>query len=93
MLVEIKSKVDRCSGTRDFKNCFQLHAFHAGSKFALMRASIPFVDSFATMKAMRMATVWPISLQPLLADETDDLRVTRATSHVGWRDFGTLEGA
>ena len=93
MLVEIKSKVDRVLARAISKIAFNYMAFHAGSKFAL-NESFDSVRRF--IRYDEVHEDWPQFVRflskPLLADETDDLRVTQGhLVIVGWRDFATLE--
>ncbi|MGA9724385.1 MAG: HNH endonuclease, partial [Candidatus Binatus sp.] len=92
MLVEIKSKVDRLLARAIAKIAFNYMAFHAGAKFALSE----------NFDAVRRFTRYDqggddwrefvrILSKPLLAEETEDLQVTRGHILIlGWRDFETL---
>jgi len=78
MLVEIKSKVDRVLARAISKIAFNYMAFHAGSKFALnesfdsVRRFIRYDEGHEDWRQfVRFLS------KPLLADETDDLRVTQ----------------
>ncbi len=92
MLVEIKSKVDRLLARAIAKIAFNYMAFHAGAKFALSASFDP-VRRF--IRYDQGGDDWRefvrILAKPLLADETEDLQVTRGHILIlGWRDFETL---
>jgi HNH endonuclease len=92
MIVEIKSKVDRLLVRAIAKIAFNYMAFHAGAKFALSPSFDP-VRRF--IRYDQGGDDWRefvrILSKPLLAEETEDLQVTRGHILIlGWRDFETL---
>lgn len=91
-LVEIKSKVDRLLARAVAKISFNYMALHAGSEFARnssfdpIRRFIRFDEGPDDWRRF-VRFIW----RPLLAEETDDLKVTQG--HViilGWKDLNTL---
>lgn len=92
MLVEIKSKVDRLLARAIAKIAFNYMAFHAGASFAL---SANFGPSRRFIRYDEGGEDWRefvrILSKPLLAEETEDLQVTRGHILIlGWRDLDTL---
>ena len=91
-LVEIKSKVDRLLASAIAKIAFNYMAFHAGADFAL-NASFDQVRRF--IRDDHGGEDWrkfvSFVSKPLLAEETEDLMVTRGHILIlGWRHFDTL---
>lgn len=92
MLVEIKSKVDRLLARAIAKIAFNYMAFHAGAKF-VHSANFDPVRRF--IRYDEGGHDWREFVRtlskPLLAEETEDLQVTRGHILIlGWRDFETL---
>jgi hypothetical protein len=92
MLVEIKSKVDQLLARAIAKIAFNYMAFHAGPKFAL---NANFDPARRFIRYDQGGDDWGhfvrILSKPLLAEETEDLQVTRGHILIlGWRDFETL---
>ncbi len=91
-LVEIKSKVDRLLARAVAKISFNYMALHAGTHFAL-NASFDPIRRF--IRFDEGPEDWRQFVQflskPLLAEETDELLVTRGHILIlGWKDLGTL---
>jgi hypothetical protein len=92
MLVEIKSKVDRLLARAIAKIAFNYMAFHAGANFGL-RADFDPVRRFVRddVGGDDWREFVRILSKPLLAEETEELQVTRGHILIlGWRDFETL---
>jgi hypothetical protein len=92
MLVEIKSRVDRLLARAIAKVAFNYIAFQAGARFAL-NANFDSVRRF--IRYDEGGDDWRefvrILSKPLLAEETENLQVTRGHILIlGWRDFETL---
>jgi hypothetical protein len=92
MLVEITSKVDRLLSRAIAKIAFNYMAFQAGAKFAL-GSSFDAVRQF--IRYDQGSGDWRefvnVVSKPLLAEETEDLRVTQGHILIlGWHDFDTL---
>ncbi len=91
-LVEIKSKVDRLLARAVAKISFNYMALHAGTHFALNASFDPirrFIRFDEGPKDWRQFVQF--LSKPLLAEETDELLVTRGHILIlGWKDLGTL---
>lgn len=92
MLVEIKFKVDRLLARAIAKIAFNYMVFHAGTTFAL-NTSFDAIRRF--IRYDEDGDNWRRCVQflfePLLAQETEELRVTRGHILIaGWKDFQTL---
>lgn len=92
MLVEVKFRVDRLLARAIAKIAFNYAAFHAGATFALNDSFDPIrrfirYDEDGDKFRQFVRFLW----EPLLAQETEELRVTRGHILIaGWKDLQTL---